>query len=224
MWMILLAPTWSLFVVCILLSLLVLIFLKQIRRPRLRIVLMATYFCISLLCLGVIFGFRWGLDLGMQWEFLRQSSVNTSENVRILTLLEKSDARQVDPFSYQGVMHNLENEIDFLLPFANDYLAGKGSLERRLHDLLLGDLTETTFPRDLPLSYNTGKPIRLSGTMAPMILSWRLIPGALQRLKKRSESPGCLKPSWIGTGELPFSPGSALKRLGMDGIYRHEKS
>ena len=150
MWMILLAPTWSLFVVCILLSLLVLIFLKQIRRPRLRIVLMATYFCISLLCLGVIFGFRWGLDLGMQWEFLRQSSVNTSENVRILTLLEKSDARQVDPFSYQGVMHNLENEIDFLLPFANDYLAGKGSLERRLHDLLLGDLTETTFPRDLP--------------------------------------------------------------------------
>jgi hypothetical protein len=87
---------------------------------------------------------------GVSAENLRRSSVNTAEDVRILSLLQKSNAEQIDQNHYHWVTHNLENEIDALLPVANDYLSNRKSLGWRLQDLWFGDMTTVCFPRDLP--------------------------------------------------------------------------
>jgi hypothetical protein len=150
MWLILLKPSLWLLIVYILLSVLFLIFFKQIKRHGLRSFLITSYFCISLFSITLLWSTLWALSLGERWEFLRQSSVNTSENVRILTLLHKSNAQNVDLYLYKSVTHNLENEIDVLLPIANDYLKRNKSIEWRLHDWLYNDMKETIFRRDLP--------------------------------------------------------------------------
>jgi hypothetical protein len=131
-------------------SALVVLVVKQIKWSWLRASLITLYFTttvfVFVLTVGVLFAFL----AGNRAEYLRQSSVDTAESVRILTLLRKSDAARVDPMLYSWVAHNLENKIDWLLPIADDYLSNRQSPMWKLHNLLRGDMTGT-FERDLPL-------------------------------------------------------------------------
>lgn len=137
-------------VVYALFSLLVIIFLLKLKHIWLKSSMITLYFCLTIFALIFYLGMTFVFYAGIDSENLRRSSVTTKSNVKILTLLHKSNAKEIDPTLYRTVTHNLENEIDWLLPVANDYLANPGALKWHFKDAWLGDMRTICFPRDLP--------------------------------------------------------------------------
>ncbi len=132
-------------------SILLIIFMRKIRYVWLKSSLITLYFCVTIFTLILYSGMRYSFYAGESCENLRRSSVATAESVRILYLLHKSNAKEIAPGHYGWVAHNLENEIDSLLPVANDYLANKDSIRWRLVQKWgIGNMEGICFPRDLP--------------------------------------------------------------------------
>jgi hypothetical protein len=134
-----------------LLSALVVILFRQIGRTWLKSTLITLYFCTTVFACVLLVACFFAFLAGGRAEDLRQSSVETSENVEILTLLRKSNASDIDPEQFYTVTHNLENEIDALLPIANHYLLNRGALCWKLSEWWGGlGRMEQVFERDLP--------------------------------------------------------------------------
>jgi hypothetical protein len=150
MWLI--TPTLWLIAVYVLFSILIVILLRQLKSTSLKASLLTLYFCGTIFAYLLVNVGYYAFLCGRVSEDLRRSSVATAEDVRTLLLLQKSNAREANSNLYWWVTHNLENEIDGLLPVANDYLSNSNSLCWRLQDWWFHvDVREVCFERDLPL-------------------------------------------------------------------------
>lgn len=144
-------------IVYALFSLLLIIFLLKLKRVWLKSSLITLYFCLTIFAFIFYLGMTFVFYAGVSSEDLRRSSVTTKSNVKILMLLHKSNAKEIDPGLYKTVTHNLENEIDCLLPVANEYLTNPEALKWQFKDAWLGDMRTICFPRDLPTVVNYRK-------------------------------------------------------------------
>ncbi len=132
-------------------STLLILFVRKIKIVWLKSSLITLYFCITIFSLILYAGMRYSFYAGESFENLRRASVATAENVRILNLLHKCNAKEIAPDHYGWVTYHLENEIDCLLPYANDYLENKKNVKWKIVRLWgIGDMEEICFPRDLP--------------------------------------------------------------------------
>jgi len=97
---------------------------------------------------GVWCGAKWAARVTIQAERL-DDCVESARYVRALTLLRASNAQQIDSNLYAGVIYDMENQIDWHLAGANEYLSNRSRFVWQLYDKYYGPAHDL-FARDLP--------------------------------------------------------------------------
>ncbi|MBI3985873.1 MAG: hypothetical protein HY343_03060 [Lentisphaerae bacterium] len=120
----------------VVLSALIVMILKPIKRAWLRSSLITLYFCVTVFAFILMQAMDYSYGTGFIMGELRRSSYAPAENVRILELLRSSNAGEVNANQYAWAVHNLEFEIDWMLPLANDYLVNRSSFRWRLSEYI----------------------------------------------------------------------------------------
>jgi len=122
----------------------------KIKSPAVKSSLLTFYFTLTLCAAASYAGMYYSFWAGINSEYLRRASIGSSRDVVTLSLIHKTNAKQIAPKQTEWVTKALETEIDWLLPVADDYLRNRGSWKWRLQDnWYLGDM-EPNFDRDLP--------------------------------------------------------------------------
>ena len=103
---------------------------------------------VLLLGCGVWIGANWAAKVTTKTERL-DDCIESTHYVRTLRLLQRSNAQQVDSNMYAVVTHTMENQIDWYLAGANDYLVNSNAFIWKLHDHYYGGVRDM-LDRDLP--------------------------------------------------------------------------
>ena len=122
---------------------------KRFKAASVKATLITLYFCLTLSVFFFVNAVFFSFMAGKAAADLRQSSVQTAKDVRILRLLRESNAAETNSDAFRTVTNDLEREINVLLPVANHYLTNRRLLVWRLNDWLCSPMDES-FRRDLP--------------------------------------------------------------------------